>query len=399
MKNAVDLGLAPLSSEPEPSAVPVMRPTLPDLHAYTELLESIWASHWLTNLGKCHVELEEKIAEYLNVKHLSLVSSGTLALLLALRMTGVRGGTVVTTPFTFPATTHCIEWSNATPIFADVELGTGNIDANSVRERIRADTKAILAVHVYGTPCDHQALQSIADEHGLALIYDAAHAFGVEVDGHSILNWGDASTLSFHATKLFSTVEGGAVVVPSARDKAHMDRLRNFGIVDEETVVESGLNAKLNELQAAYGLLRLPAVPQEIAARRAIAAVYDDILGGLNGLEIITRSTDANRNFSYYAVRILCDESPIGRDCVYEAMKRQNIFLRKYFHPLLSSCPSYAGLLSAAEAALPNASRLDKEVLCLPMYGCLTPETAARVAKRLRQMIEPGGDPQWRLAR
>ena len=393
MKNAVDPSLAPPTSEPEPSAIPVMRPSLPDLHAYTELLGSIWASRWLTNLGKFHVELETRIAEYLGVEHLSLVSNGTLALLLALRMAGVRGGSVVTTPFTFPATTHCIEWLNATPIFADVELGTGNIDPNSVRERIQADTKAILAVHVYGTPCDHQALQDIADEHGLALVYDAAHAFGVEVDGRSILNWGDASTLSFHATKLFSTVEGGAVVVPSAQDKEHIDRLRNFGIVDEETVVESGLNAKLNELQAAYGLLRLPAVSQEIEARKAVAAVYDGILGGLDGLEIITKSTDTNRNFSYYAVRILCHESPINRDHVYETMKGQNIFLRKYFHPLLSSCPAYADLPSAAEAALPNASRLDKEVLCLPMYGSLAPETAARVAERLRKMIELGADP------
>jgi dTDP-4-amino-4,6-dideoxygalactose transaminase len=399
MQNAIDLGLALLDFDPEPSPIPVMRPTLPDLGAYTEALASIWASRWLTNCGQFHAELESGLAEHLKVKNLSLVSNGTLALLLALRMVGVRGGSVVTTPFTFPATTHCIEWLNATPIFADVNLTTGNIDPDSAQERIQPDTKAILAVHVYGTPCDHFRLQRIADEHGLALVYDAAHAFAVEVDGESILNWGDASTLSFHATKLFSTVEGGAVVVPSRQNKEHIDRLRNFGIVDEETIVESGLNAKLNELQAAYGLLRLPRASQEIAARREVASIYDEVLGGLKGLEIITKSTDGFRNFSYYAVRILSEETAIDRDLVYEIMKRQNIFLRKYFHPLLSSCRTYAELPSSAEDALPNASRLDKEVLCLPMYGSLQPETASRIAKRLRRVIELGSDPRWRPAR
>ena len=220
----------------------------------------------------------------------------------------------------------------------------------------------------------------------------------MEVDGESILNWGDASALSFHATKLFSTVEGGAVVVPSTEKKQHIDRLRNFGIVDEETVVECGLNAKMNELQAAYGLLRLDGVQSEVAARRSVAEIYDRLLGGVRGVRIITKSTDPFRNFSYYAIRILSEETGIDRDHVYAIMKERNIFLRKYFHPLSATCQVYAGLETATRAALPNAFELDREILCLPMYGSLPLETAERIARLLRRVTELGSHPQWSVS-
>jgi dTDP-4-amino-4,6-dideoxygalactose transaminase len=379
--------------EPEAEPIYVMRPTMPDPKAYGLMLEEIWRSRWLTNNGKFHDELERALSSHLKVPNISLVGNGTLAVLLALRAAGIRGGSVVTTPFTFPATTHCLEWLGARPIFADVDPTTGNVDPHSVRERVAPDTTAILAVHVYGRPCDHEALQKIARDNKLKLVYDAAHAFGVEVDGQSILTWGDASAISFHATKLFSTVEGGAVIVPNKENKGYVDRLKNFGIVDEETVREPGINARMNELQAAFGLLRLGDIGQEIAGRRAVAAIYDSMLSQTAGIHIITRDGAFTRNYAYYAIRVDGDEAGVSRDAIHDALKRQNVLTRKYFHPIVSSTVSYAHLPTASRRELPVAYRLDEQVLCLPMYGSLDLDAVRRICIRLKTIIANARQP------
>lgn len=390
MNELVERGLSLLNVAPEPVPIFVTKPTLPPLQDYTALLQRIWQTRWLTNQGEFHTALEMELSTYLKTPHLSLTANGTLALLLALKSVGIHGGSVVTTPFTFPATTHCLDWLGATSIFADVDPNTCNIDPHSVRERIRPDTTAILAVHVYGTPCDHAALRSIANERGLKLVYDAAHAFGVEVDGCSVLAWGDASAVSFHATKLFSTIEGGAVISETAENKHRVDRLRNFGIANEETVLELGINAKLNEIQAAYGLLTLKTVANEIAQRRRIATVYDEALAGVDGVTVLTRSGNFKRNYAYYAIRIDPTLTGISREIVYSVMKHLNIFTRKYFHPIPPTFSQYANLPTASREALPMAFVLGEQSLCLPIYGSLPLETAQRIAQKLAAVIRLG---------
>ena len=367
-------GLAPLDE-----AVFVTRPRMPDRQAFDAQLDRIWESRWLTNSGSFHNALEARVADFAQT-HASLTCNGTVSLLMALRLFGVKpGDRVVTTPFTFPATVHAIEWLGAEPVFADVEADTGNICAASVAGRLDGRVTAIMATHVYGTPCDHAQLQALADEHGLALIYDAAHAFGVTVGGESVLRWGDASSVSFHATKLFSTVEGGAVFVGDETLKARLDRMRNFGILNENEIAMSGLNMKMSELHAAFGTLTLDGVAAEIERRAAIAARYSDRLGRLPGLRVISRGEGFQPNWSYYAIAIDADAFGVSRDTVHAALRSLNINLRKYFHPLVSEVPVYADLPTAREDRLPEAAKLAREVLCLPIYGELSDAAVDRV--------------------
>jgi dTDP-4-amino-4,6-dideoxygalactose transaminase len=360
-------GLTPLDE-----AVFITRPRMPDRRAFDAQLDRIWESRWLTNSGSFHNALEARVADFAQA-HACLTCNGTMSLLMALRLFGVKpGDRVITTPFTFPATVHAIEWLGAEPVFADVEAATGNICAASVAERLDDRVTAIMATHVYGTPCDHAQLKPLAEQHGLALIYDAAHAFGVTVAGDSVLRWGDAASVSFHATKLFSTVEGGAVFVAEEAQKVRLDRMRNFGILNENEIAMSGLNMKMSELHAAFGTLTLEGVEAEIARRARIAARYSDRLGRLPGLRVISRGEGFEPNWSYYAIAIDPDAFGVSRDTVHAALRSLNINLRKYFHPLVSEVPVYAGLPTARADGLAESAKLAQQVLCLPIYGELS---------------------------
>jgi dTDP-4-amino-4,6-dideoxygalactose transaminase len=346
----------------------------------TKLLQGVWDSRILTNNGPLHAELEGALAKRLGVEQLSLFCNGTIALLVALQSLRINGGEVITTPFTFPATTHVLYWNRITPVFCDIDPKTYNLDPAQIERHIGPDTKAILPVHVYGTPCDVEGIQRIADRHGLHVIYDAAHAFGVRYRGRSLLDYGDVSMLSFHATKLYSTVEGGALVV---RERAHRERinfLKNFGIADEETVIGPGINGKMNELQAAFGLLQLQSVAAEIENRRRIAQVYREALGHVPGITVLPPHPDTEENCSYFP--ILVDETEFGldRDDLHRRLKDFNIVTRKYFYPLTSHYSCYAGLQSARPETLPVAERVSRQVLCLPIYGALAEEAARRIA-------------------
>lgn len=357
----------------------VTKPTMPDLGRYTQELESIWQTGWLTNQGCFHLELERRLEQHLAVENLSLFCNGTIALLVALQSLRINGGEVITTPFTFAATPHVLHWNGVTPVFADIDPQTFNLDPSRIEQHIGSNTRAILAVHVYGTPCDVDAIQAIADRHGLAVVYDAAHAFGVRYKGESILRYGNASVLSFHATKLYTTIEGGAVVASSPQHKERVDFLKNFGIADEETVIGPGINGKLNEFQAAFGLLQLETVDQEIAKRAALARLYCERLETLPGIVLLPHNKDVTPNHSYFP--ILIDETQFGisRDALHQALRDCNIVTRKYFHPLCSHYPCYAALPSARPENLPVAERVAERILCLPIYGSLPTDTVGAV--------------------
>ncbi|GMV92795.1 MAG: aminotransferase [Candidatus Hydrogenedentota bacterium] len=368
-----------LDSHRLPEPVYVTKPTMPDLGRYTQELERLWKTGWLTNQGCMHQDLERRLEQHLGVENLSLFCNGTIALLVALQSLRINGGEVITTPFTFAATPHVLHWNGVTPVFADIDPGTYNLDPARIEQHIGSNTRAILAVHVYGTPCDVDAIQTIADRHGLAVVYDAAHAFGVRYKGQSILRYGNASVLSFHATKLYTTIEGGAVVASSPQHKERVDFLKNFGIADEETVIGPGINGKLNEFQAAFGLLQLETVDQEIAQRAAIARLYRERLATLPGIALLPHSKDFTPNHSYFP--ILIDEAQFGisRDALHQALRDCNIVTRKYFHPLCSHYPCYAALPSARPENLPVAERVAERILCLPIFGSLPPETVGAV--------------------
>jgi dTDP-4-amino-4,6-dideoxygalactose transaminase len=365
--------------------VTVTRPTLPTLAEYTGLLEGVWARRWLTNDGDLHRELEAKLAAYLGVEHLSLFCNGAIALLVALQALRINGGEVITTPFTFPATSHVLYWNRVRPVFCDIEEDTFNLDPAHVEKLIGADTRAILAVHVYGNPCDVEGLQAIADRHGLHVVYDAAHAFGVRLGERSILDYGDLSMLSFHATKVFSTVEGGALVSRSDAQRVRINMLKNFGIADEETIIGPGINGKMNELQAAFGLLRLRAIDLEIEQRRAIATSYRRHLVGIPGVRFLQDIPGVRHNYGYFPIVIDPDAFGLDRDALHALLKQFNVNARKYFHPLVSRAPCYAALPSAAPGALPVAERVARCVLCLPIYGTLDPAFPERLAQLLRE--------------
>ncbi|MBN1476831.1 DegT/DnrJ/EryC1/StrS family aminotransferase [Candidatus Sumerlaeota bacterium] len=364
----------------------VTRPTLPGLDQFRQRLEPVWRSHWLTNDGPFHRELEERLSAFLGVEHLSLMCNGTIALLMALQALEITHGEVITTPFTFPATTHVIHWNRLEPVFCDIEPRTFNIDAQQIEHHIGPRTRAILAVHVFGNPCDVKTIDEIARRHRLHVIHDASHAFGVELEGRSVLTWGDLSTLSFHATKLYSTIEGGGVVASTPEQKRRLDFLKNFGIADEETVIGPGVNGKLNELQAIFGLLTLEGVREEIDRRLRITEIYRGGLRDIPGVTVPRPVTDVRHNGAYFPILVDRDGFGMDRDALYRHLKLFNIHTRKYFHPLCSHFPCYASLPSADPLRLPVAERVDSQVLCLPIFGTLPPDHAVRISEVIRQL-------------
>ncbi|HAH32833.1 MAG TPA: aminotransferase [Elusimicrobia bacterium] len=368
----------------ENTPVYVTQPDLPPLEEFTASLKQIWGNKWLTNGGPFHQKFEEAIAEYLGVKYISVFSNGTLALVSALQALRITGE-VITTPFSFVATTHSIWWNNIKPVFADIEPGFFNLDPEKVEAAITPQTTAIMPVHVYGNPCDVEKLRKIADTYGLKLIYDAAHAFGVKKNGSSILNFGDLVTLSFHATKVFNTVEGGAIICRDEKMKQRIDFLKNFGYAGETTVIEPGINAKMNELQAAYGLLQLKYVDSYIAKRKTISKKYRVQLEGIKGIRLLQDIEGVEHNYSYFP--ILIDSQGFGRtrDELNEELKKHNIFARKYFYPLISQFPTYRGLSSAKHENLPIAEKAAKEVLCLPIYPALELDSIDLICSIIRE--------------
>jgi dTDP-4-amino-4,6-dideoxygalactose transaminase len=359
--------------------VPVTRPTLPAREDYQRKLERVWETRWLTNEGELVQELTRALADYLGVEHVSLCCNGTVALLIALQAFRITSGEVITTPFTFPATVHSLYWNRVRPVFCDIDEKTFNLDPARVERLIGPDTKAILPVHVFGRPCDVEALQAIADKHGLVVLYDAAHAMGARYKGAAVAAQGDASILSFHATKLFSTIEGGAIVSRSAAERERIDFLKNFGIEDEETVIGPGINGKMNEFQAAFGLLQLETLDQEIANRRRITELYRERLRGVPGLHLAEDDPRVQHNYAYFPVLVEPERYGLTRDQLHALLQRFNVYSRKYFHPLCSHYSCYAALPSARPDQIPVAERVAERILCLPIYGTLEDEEVAAI--------------------
>lgn len=370
------------------SPIYVTQPMLPPLEEFLPYLQKIWDRKILTNGGPFHQELERTLAEYLGVQHLALFTNGTLALVTALQALRITGE-VITTPYSFVATSHSLLWNGIKPVFADVDPRTCNLDIERVEAAITPQTTAIMPVHCYGTPCDVIGLQRIADTYGLKIIYDAAHAFGVQHQGQSLLSYGDLSVLSFHATKVYSTIEGGAIICPDAKTKQRIDYLKNFGFADEVTVMAPGINGKMNELQAAFGILQLKYVDEAIARRTKLAAHYASAIRDLPGLRCLEGISDTHPNHSYFPIFVE-DDFPVNRDELYNELKKKGIHGRRYFYPLISSMPMYRGLPSAASVNLPNATRLADRVLCLPIYPALTDEQQAKVIEVLKMIARQG---------
>jgi dTDP-4-amino-4,6-dideoxygalactose transaminase len=365
----------------------VTQPFLPPLEEFTPYLQEIWDSKLITNEGPFHQRLEAALAEYLGVKHLALFTNGTLGLVTALQALRVKGE-VITTPYSFAATAHSILWNGLIPVFADIDPRTCNLDPLAVEAAITPQTTAIMPVHCYGNPCDVDSIQRIADTYGLAVIYDAAHAFGVQHKGKSLLNNGDLSVLSFHATKVYTTIEGGAIVCADAKTKQRIDYLKNFGIVDEVTVMAAGINGKMNEVQAAFGLMQLKHVDRLIERRAEIATLYHQRLAGLPGIRLMETASGTRPNYAYFPI-FIDSPFPISRDEVYEKMREQGVFARRYFYPLLSDMPMYRGLPSAARDRLPNAAKIARQVLCLPIYPALSDDDVHRVADIILEVAAP----------
>lgn len=358
--------------------ITVTSPLLPDLEEFNDLLRQIWDSKWITNNGQFHQRLEKELAEYLGVPYISLFTNGTLPLLTALQALRITGE-VITTPYSFVATTHSIWWNGCKPVFVDINPKTGNIDPDKIEAAITPKTTAIMPVHVYGKPCDTKRIQEIADRYGLKVIYDAAHAFGVKVDGESVLNAGDLSTLSFHATKVFNTIEGGAMVMHDEATKKRIDYLKNFGFAGETTVVGPGINSKMDEMRSAYGLLNLRQVDAAIEARHKVAVRYRDALRGVKGISFFDDMPGVRHNYSYFPVFVDAEEYGMTRDELYSKMKAANVLGRRYFYPLISEFSTYRGLESAKPENLPNAHRMADSVVCLPMHHALSDEDRERV--------------------
>ncbi len=357
--------------------ITVTSPLLPDLKEFEKYLEDIWQRKWLTNNGHYHQELEKALADYLGVKYISLFTNGTLPLITALQALRITGE-VITTPYSFVATTHSIWWNGLKPVFVDVEEETGNIDPEKIEAAITPHTTAIMPVHVYGTPCNMARIQEIADIYGLKVIYDAAHAFGVTVNGKSVLENGDMSTLSFHATKVYTTVEGGALICRDEATKKRIDYLKNFGFANEVTVVAPGINSKMDEIRAAYGLLNLKQVDSAIAQRKHIAELYRKALSGITGIRLLSDVEGVRHNYSYFPI-FVTEEYGMSRDALYEKLKANNILGRRYFYPLISEFPMYRGLESANPMNLPIATKLAQKVICLPIYAGLLDADVERI--------------------
>ena len=358
--------------------ITVTSPLLPNLDEFTDSLKEIWESKWITNNGQFHQKLEAALAEYLKVPYVSLFTNGTLPLLTALQALRITGE-VITTPYSFVATTHALWWNGIKPVFVDIDLSTGNIDPQKIEAAITPRTTAILPVHVYGKPCDTEAIQAIADKYGLKVIYDAAHAFGVEVNGESLLNAGDMSTLSFHATKVFNTIEGGAMVMHDEKTKQRIDYLKNFGFANEIEVVGPGINSKMDEIRSAYGLLNLKQVDAAIAARRKVAVAYRKALRNVKGISFWDDMQGVRHNYSYFPIFVDAEKYGMTRDELYMKMKDQDVWGRRYFYPLISEFSTYRGLESSRPENLPNAHRMADTVICLPMHHALSENDLNRI--------------------
>lgn len=367
----------------EDKLITVTSPLLPDLKDFEKMLEDIWDRKWLTNNGYYHKELEKALADYLGVSYLSLFTNGTLPLITALQAMRITGE-VITTPYSFVATTHSIWWNGIKPVFVDVDEKTGNIDPEKIEAAITPKTTAIMPVHVYGTPCDTKRIKEIADKYGLKVIYDAAHAFGVKVNGKSILEEGDISTLSFHATKVYNTVEGGALICHDEATKKRIDYLKNFGFADEVTVVAPGINSKMDEIRAAYGLLNLQQVDKAIESRKSTAFKYRDGLKDIEGIRFLCDIEGVKHNYSYFPIFIDENKYGMSRDALYARLKEHNILGRRYFYPLISEFSIYRGLESAAPENLPVAHKLASSVICLPMYAFMEDADVERVIECVR---------------
>jgi dTDP-4-amino-4,6-dideoxygalactose transaminase len=355
----------------------VTQPQLPPLEEFMPLLAQIWESRQLTNSGPFHQRLEEELCEYLGVPHIALFTNATIALVTALQAMRVTGE-VITTPYSFVATSHSLLWNGIKPVFVDVDPLSLNLDPACIEAAITPQTTAIMPVHCYGRPCDTERIQRIADTYNLKVLYDAAHAFGVETDEGSVLRHGDLSVLSFHATKVFNTFEGGAIVCPDLKTKERIDHLKNFGFVDEVTVVAPGINGKMSEFNAALGLLQLKHIDAALARRAEVDARYRDALRDVRGLHCLPSGRQRRHNYAYFPV-LVGPDYPISRDVLYERLAIKGIFARRYFYPLISSFPMYRGLPSAAPALLPHAVRAAEQVLCLPIFPELTEADQQRV--------------------
>ena len=389
------------------SLITVTSPLLPNLDEFHEELKKIWDCKWITNNGSYHKKLEAALAEYLGVPYVSLFTNGTLPLLTALQALRITGE-VITTPYSFVATTHSIWWNGCKPVFVDIDPATGNIDPDKIEAAITPKTTAIMPVHVYGKPCDVRRIKEIADTYGLKVIYDAAHAFGLEipkeesdyrvafdeatnalspaeptkqvnVPTESILNWGDMSTLSFHATKVFNTIEGGAMVMHDEKTKKRIDYLKNFGFAGEVTVVGPGINSKMDEMRSAYGLLNLRQVDAAIEARHQVAIKYREALREVEGITFFDDMPGVKHNYSYFPIFVDAEKYGMTRDELYFKMKEANVLGRRYFYPLISECSTYRGLESARPENLPNAHKMANSVICLPMHHALTDEDILRI--------------------
>jgi len=364
----------------------VTQPSLPPLEEFIKYLEQIWDSKILTNNGPYHQQFEKELSEYLGVKYLSLFANGTLALVTALQALRITGE-VITTPFSFVATTHALWWNNIKPVFVDIEPDYFTLDPEKIESAITPQTTAILPVHVYGNPCKVDEIQKIADTYGLKVIYDAAHAFGVKIRGNSILNYGDLAILSFHATKVFNTIEGGAIICHDEKTKRRIDFLKNFGFAGETTVIAPGINAKMNELQAAFGLVQLKHIDEYISRRKEIAEFYRKQLSGIKGIRVLYDIEGIDHSYTYFPVFV--DELLYGesRDALYDRLKRDNIYGRRYFYPLISQFPTYRGLSSSKPDNLPIATKKADQVICLPIYPDLNLKTVQLISEIVRTKI------------
>ena len=358
--------------------ITVTSPLLPDRAEFEQMLKEVWDSKWITNNGQFHKRLEQALCEYLKVPYISLFTNGTLPLLTALQALRITGE-VITTPYSFVATTHSIWWNGCKPVFVDIEESTCGMDPDRIEAAITPHTTAIMPVHCYGKPCDMERIQAIADKYGLKVIYDAAHAFGVEVNGKSVLEQGDMATLSFHATKVYNTLEGGALVIHDEQTKKRIDFLKNFGFAGETEVVAPGINSKMDEVRAAYGLLNLKHVDEAIEKRHQVAVKYRAALRNVKGVRFFDDMPGVRHNYSYFPIFIKAEEYGMTRDELYFKMREQGVFGRRYFYPLISTFSTYRGLPSAAPDNLPVATKVANEVICLPMHHVLSNEDVQRI--------------------
>lgn len=351
----------------ENRVITVTSPLLPSLDDFIPYLQDIWNRKWLTNNGHYHQELEKALCEYLKVPYISLFTNGTLPLICALQALRITGE-VITTPYSFVATTHSLWWNGIKPVFVDIDPISCNIDPDKIEAAITPKTTAIMPVHVYGKPCDTVRIQAIADKYGLKVIYDAAHAFGVDVNGQSILNAGDMSTLSFHATKIYNTIEGGALICHDKKMKERIDYLKNFGFAGETTIVAPGINGKMDEIRSAYGLINLKQVDAAIESRRQVALQYRNVLQQVKGIYFMEDMLGVRHNYSYFPIFVNSQEYGMTRDELYFKMKENGVLGRRYFYPLISEFSTYRGLESARPENLPVAHRIADSVICLPMH-------------------------------